>query len=89
MQIGLDLLAFNLRGEHGAYSLWVLAFGALPLVPVLVWRKLPSLVKAFALLSVPYVALMLWFGVLAETRLFLVPFALVVIPAVVIGLRGD
>ncbi|HKP90456.1 MAG TPA: hypothetical protein VJT75_10840 [Thermoleophilaceae bacterium] len=85
---GLDLLGLNLgRGltwDH-LFRTWTVV----PLLAALRWRAWPGPLRAFAVAVVPaWIALHLLLGVVAETRLMLVPYALVFVPGAVCGLRS-
>jgi hypothetical protein len=85
---GLDMIRYNLsRGIETVLNL-LATFSLLPILLLVGWRRLPVLLQRWALvLMLPWFGLMLWFGVWAETRLFLVPFAVVLIPAALFALR--
>ena len=83
---GLDLFDYNVaRGQT-----WDLVFqtlNILPLLALLAWRRWPPELKAFGVAIVPaWIAIHLFTSVLAESRLLLVPLALVFIPGVLAGL---
>jgi hypothetical protein len=84
---GVEMLHFNLSGGHGAYLGLLLTFGALPLLPVLLWKRMNVTLKVWALLMLVYGASLLYGAVLAETRLLLLPFALVVLPCLLLKSR--
>lgn len=77
---GLNALAMNLRDER-SYYLLAATLSILPLITLLRLRVLPAPLKAFFWILVPA-----WFAIhsvaarVKETRLFLVPFAVVFIP---------
>lgn len=85
---GPEMIRYNLsRGVDTMVNL-LATFSLLPVLLLVGWRRLPALLQRWALvLLVPWFGLMLWFGVWAETRLFLVPFAVVMIPAALFALR--
>ena len=84
---GLDLLDYNLtRGITWDFVFQTL--NVLPLLALLAWRRWPRELQAFGLAIVPaWVAIHLFTSVLAESRLLLVPLALVFIPGALAGLR--
>ena len=77
---GLDLLSYNLRRART----WVQLGGTLSIVPILsllTYRSWPRTLRAFGWLLVPaWVAIHWVIAVMAETRLLLVPMALVLVP---------
>lgn len=83
---GFELFEFNV----GRAITWQNLFETLTIVPLLaLWRvrRWPPALKTFALAVVPiWLAVHLFAAVLAETRLLLVPYALVAIPGALIGL---
>jgi hypothetical protein len=83
---GLDLLDYNLtRGMTWDFVFQTL--NILPLLAALAWRRWPPELKAFGVAVVPaWVAIHLFTSVLAESRLLLVPLAVVFIPGVLAGL---
>jgi hypothetical protein len=83
---GLELLDYNLtRGIT-----WDFVFqtvNILPLLALVAWRSWPAELKAFGVAIVPaWVGIHLFTSVLAESRLVLVPLAVVFIPGVLAGL---
>jgi hypothetical protein len=83
---GLDLLDYNLtRGQTWDFVFQTL--NVLPLLALLAWRRWPAELKAFGLAIVPaWIVIHAFTSVLAESRLLLVPLALVFIPGVLAGL---
>jgi hypothetical protein len=83
---GLELLWYNL----GRPITWVQLFATFGLLPGLAFmarRHWPPALTAFCWTLVPaWVGLHLLFGVIAETRLLLVPLALIVVPGTLAGL---
>jgi hypothetical protein len=84
---GLDLLDYNLtRGVTWDFVFQTL--NVLPLLALIAWRRWPRELQAFGLAIVPaWVAIHLFTSVLAESRLLLVPLAVVFIPGALAGLR--
>jgi hypothetical protein len=86
MHQGLELLKYNLF----YYRTWFQLFATLGILPVLAlvfYRKWPYTLKAFFWIVVPIWTLVhLLAGVMAETRLFLVPLSLVIVPGALFGL---
>lgn len=83
---GLDALIFNLTDLRG----WVLVTATLGLTPLLAslsWQKMERRLQIWGIVILP-----LWFiihlsgGIMAETRLFLVPYILILVPASLSGL---
>jgi hypothetical protein len=83
---GLELLDYNLtRGMTWDFVFQTL--NVLPLLALIAWRSWPDELKAFGAAVVPaWVGIHLFTSVLAESRLLLVPLALVFIPGVLAGL---
>ena len=85
---GFELLWFNV----GRALTWDHVFRTVTIVPLLaLWqlRRWPHALKSFALAIVPlWLGIHLFTAVLAETRLLLVPYALVAIPGALVGLRS-
>ena len=83
---GLDMLDYNLaRGMTWDFVFQTL--NILPLLALLAWRRWPPELKAFGVAIVPaWVAIHLFTSVLAESRLLLVPLAIVFVPGVLAGL---
>jgi hypothetical protein len=83
---GLDLLDYNVaRGMTWDFVFQTL--NILPLLALIAWRHWPPELKAFGVAVVPaWIAIHLFTSVLAESRLLLVPFAIVFIPGVLAGL---
>jgi len=87
-QPGLELFVYNIS----RYITWVQLFatmGILPIMAIFSFRQWPDSLRAFFWAIVP-----IWFLVhpfvsaMAETRLFLVPFALVFVPGALFGIEG-
>jgi len=86
---GLELLWYNLGRPH-SYVFLLLSFGVLPLLAARAGAELPSSLRAAALAMLPiWIGVHLLFGVLAETRLFLVPIAVVVVPAALLAVAAE
>lgn len=77
---GLDLLSYNLRRART----WEQLAGTLSIVPILAlltYRSWPRMLRAFGWLLVPAWLAIHWvIAVMSETRLLLVPMALVLVP---------
>jgi hypothetical protein len=90
---GLELLEYNVaRGMTWDNVFQTL--NVLPLLALLAWRRWPAELKAFGVAVVPaWIGIHLFTSVLAESRLLLVPLALVFIPGALAGLgvgsRGE
>jgi hypothetical protein len=86
---GLDYVRYNLRSG----LTWEYLFRTLNVVPFIAIagiRSWPRELKAFGLAIVPvWLVAHLVASILAETRLLLVPFALVFIPGALFALRGS
>lgn len=86
---GLELLRYNLgRGE--TYDLLFQTVNIVPLLAALSWRRWPPQLKAFAVAVLPaWIAIHLFTSVLAETRLVLAPFALVLVPGALLAVGAE
>jgi len=86
-QQGMDLFLYNI----GLADTWANLAGTLGLLPVLgliLWRAWPRRLKAFFWAIVPvWFPVHFLFGAMAETRLVLVPLAVVFLPGALIALR--
>jgi hypothetical protein len=84
---GFDMLGYNL-GRGITYDFVFQTVNVVPLLAVLSWRRWPVELKAFGIAVVPaWIVIHLFTAVLAETRLLLVPFALVLVPGALLALR--
>ncbi|HEX8745345.1 MAG TPA: hypothetical protein VF712_19625 [Thermoleophilaceae bacterium] len=83
---GLELLEYNVgRGQTWDFVFQTL--NILPLLALIAWRRWPRELQAFGVAVVPaWLAIHLLSSVLAESRLLLVPLALVFIPGALAGL---
>lgn len=80
-------LQVNLLNPH-AWAQMILAFGVLPLLVFLSFRAWPRPLKTFFWAVVPiWTAVHLLYAHMAETRLFLVPLALVFVPGALYGVE--
>jgi len=88
IHIGSEFLAYNFFD----YMTWVQLFATLGILPMLaIWaaRQWPPSVRAFFWAIIPlWVSVHPFMSVLAESRLLLVPFALVFIPGALFGIEG-
>jgi hypothetical protein len=86
---GVDYLSYNLRSG----LTWEYLFRTVNIVPIIALAGLgrwPRELKAFALAIVPvWLVAHLLASILAETRLLLVPYAVVFIPGALFALRGS
>jgi hypothetical protein len=84
---GFDMLGYNL-GRGITYDFVFQTVNVVPLLAVLSWRRWPVELKAFGIAVVPaWIVIHLFTAVLSETRLLLVPFALVLVPGALLALR--
>jgi hypothetical protein len=84
---GLDLLANNLADPITWMQL-LATFTIVPLLAILSFQAWPRTLKLFFWLIIPiWLAVHLYSSILAETRLLLVPFVLVIIPGALFGLE--
>jgi hypothetical protein len=84
---GFDLLGYNL-GRGITYDLIFQTVNIVPLLAALSWRRWPVELKAFGVVIVPaWLVIHLFTSVISETRLLLVPFAVVLVPGALLALR--
>ncbi len=87
--VGLDMLLYNLTSRM-TYVMPALTFSILPLIGIAVWRKWPAILHRFFLAIVPLWLLVHPFlALLWETRLFMVPYVLILIPSVFLAAQGE
>ena len=85
---GIGLLVLNLS-RIATWEQILITFGILPILAIFAYRAWPTSLKIFFWVMIP-----VWFGVhffaalVAETRLLLVPLALVLIPGALFGIAG-
>jgi hypothetical protein len=83
---GFELLRYNL-GRGITYDFIFETVNIVPLLAIFSWRRWPLELKAFGLTIVPFwVVIHLFTSVIAETRLLLVPFAVVLLPGALLAL---
>lgn len=81
-----EMVSRNLL-EPQPYFLMLMSFGLLPILALMGWRNWPPMVLMFGVVIVPiWMIIHLFLGAFTETRLFLVPYALVFIPGVLFGM---
>jgi hypothetical protein len=86
-QVGLDLLVFNLTNSY-TYVFGFSMMSVFPFVAFFYWRIWPEILHRFFWAIVPiWVAVHLFFGALAEARLLLVPYAVVLMPAALLAVQ--
>lgn len=84
---GLRLLFVNLTRAR-TWPQVFLTFSLVPVLALLSWRYWPRVLHIFFWVMVPlWVLIHFYASVVAETRLFLVPFSLIIIPAALFGLN--
>jgi hypothetical protein len=84
---GVDLFLYNL-GRARTWVQLVATFNILPFLALAAWRWWPPLLRGFFWVLVPIWFAVHWVGaVMSETRLLLVPLALVVLPGALFFLR--
>lgn len=82
VQPGQELLQYNLS-KSGTWIQLFTTFGIIPFLALYAFRKFPRTLQVFAILVVPvWFVIHFFLGVIAETRLLLVPYVLVLIPGV-------
>lgn len=85
---GLDLLGYNV-GRAVSWAQLLLCFGVVPLVAVSAWREWPAVLRRWCgWLVLPWLGAHFVLAIVAETRLLLVPHALVFLPAALIAVAG-
>jgi hypothetical protein len=83
---GGEILSYNL-GRGTTYDLVFQTVNILPLLALIAWRRWPPELRAIGLAIAPaWIAIHLFTSVLAESRLLLVPVALVFVPGALAGL---
>jgi hypothetical protein len=85
---GISMFLFNMR--RYAWVRMVATFGTLPLLALAGYRRWPAELKAFCWIIVPvWFSVHVFSSVMTETRLYLVPLVIVVLPAsLLIGAQG-
>ncbi|MBI1321494.1 MAG: hypothetical protein GC168_21455 [Candidatus Hydrogenedens sp.] len=84
---GWALLRYNLTFDR-SWGHLAGTFSLLPLLAVFGWRGAPSALKAFTLVVLPvWIPVHLLFSAVAETRLFLVPLVVVVLPLAMLAVQ--
>lgn len=82
---GLPLLGYNLL-RLVTWSNLGTTFLFVPVLALATWRRWPPVLRRFAVLVPPWIVVHLVGAIVAETRVFLVPYALVVLPCALLGL---
>jgi hypothetical protein len=86
---GLNLLKTNLS-EFYTYFSFIATFAVIPLVAILHWRGWPSRLKRWFWLCVPvWLVVHAFASHLAEARLLLAPYVLIILPAAMMGIDTD
>lgn len=86
---GRELFEYNV-GRGMTWDFVFQTVNILPLLALISWRRWPAELKAFGLAVVPaWIGIHLFTSVLAESRLLLVPLALVFIPGALAGLSRE
>ena len=81
-RIGLDMFRYNVS-RFVTWDRLIATFGIIPVLALVGYAKWPSPLKMMFWVVVPiWLVVHLFGGVLAETRLLLVPYALVLVPGV-------
>ena len=84
--LGLDLLGYNLTSKYTYYNLFA-TFGVIPILSLVLYDHWPPILKNFCWILIPvWVIVHLLGAVIAETRLFLVPYVMVILPGLLVGL---
>ena len=87
--LGADLLMYNLANPYTYYSLFA-TFGFISLLSLARWRQWPTVLQRWFWVLVPLWAVVHAIAsVVAEARLFLVPYVLVVLPSALLALGED
>ncbi len=87
--IGLDLLFYNAANLYTYFSLFA-TFAFFPLLAMVRWKQWPHVLRRFFWVVMPiWVAVHIFASVVAEARLFLVPYVLILLPAALISLGGE
>ena len=87
--MGWEVLRYNLTDRYTYFSAFA-TFSFLPLLALVQWRKWPDILHSFFWAIVPMWLLIIpLFGKLAEARLLLVPYIVVILPAAFIVIQGE
>ena len=85
---GWELLKYNLS-RWETWELLGATFGIIPIVSLIVFRRWPAILHRYFWAMVPvWLVLHSLLGVLAETRILLVPYVLVLLPGALIGVQS-
>jgi len=83
-----DFVTWNLR-QPTTYIQFLRTFTLLPILVWVTYPHWPPLLKQWSILIIPiWVLIHFSFGIVRETRLFLVPIALIIVPGVTIGISN-
>lgn len=76
--------------QWSTYTQWLRSFTLIPWLGLLLWKHWPDWLKNWARWMLPvWLVVHLGHGIIRETRLFLVPMALILIPGLLTGILGS
>jgi hypothetical protein len=88
-ELGFNLVVFNLTSAK-TYSFVFATLSIVPLVALFYWKRWPEILKRFFWAVVPvWLGVHLFLGVLAESRLLLVPQVVVFLPAALLAVQKE
>ena len=86
-ELGLDLLGLNLTWIYSYFST-AAAFSVIPWLALIYWTSWPPILKRFFWAIVPlWLVAHLFLGAIAEARLLLVPYVIVLLPAALLAVQ--
>lgn len=87
--LGMGLLELNLTWLYSYFST-IASFSLIPWLALLYWRRWPPILKRFFWAIVPiWLSVHLVFGAIAEARLLLVPYVIVLLPAALLVVQRE
>ena len=79
--VGMDMFLFNLTNPWTYWSIFATT-GFIPIIALARYKAWPPVLRRFFWLLIPaWVVIHLFLATIAEARLFLVPYSLVILPA--------
>ena len=89
IQWGRDLLLYNVA-RWQTWEMLAATFSIVPLLSLALFRRWPDILRRYFWMIVPvWLMLHVLLGVLAETRILLVPYALVLLPGALFGVQAS
>ena len=72
------------------YTQWLRTFHLIPFLAIFVWKRWPPILKQWGLMMIPlWLLVHLGHGIIRETRLFLVPIAIICIPGILLAVEQE